>query len=309
MCSRFVEAPRLTAALNRVGAKRIVIGHTTALSRNVQQRLSGRIYEIDTGMLNFAYGGSGNALVFDDGKVRVVNEDRGKKVDVSEHPLQVGYQNDAISEEDLAVLLERGRIVAVAAEGAEWQLVQVSTGNVSVFASFRAVPPGSRSMPELAAYRLDRLLRLGMVPVTVSRKIDGREGALQFVPGVTLTERERVAAGEGKDAVCPVGEQVDTMHVFDALIHNLARSPSSMVYDRSNWQLMLVDHENAFSSVDTLPAYLVAMGLTVGEEWRDALGTLDDSVLRAELGDVLDKERLRALGRRRDALISMSNKR
>jgi hypothetical protein len=97
------------------------------------------------------------------------------------------------------------------------------------------------------------------------------------------------------------------MLVFDALVHNAARSPSSMVYDREEWSLMLVDHENAFSGDESLPAELVKVGLTVSDEWRAALDALSDRVLRKELGDVLDKERLRALGKRRDALISLGN--
>jgi hypothetical protein len=167
---------------------------------------------------------------------------------------------------------------------------------------------GARSFaPELAAYRLDRQLQLGMVPVTVRRTIDGRPGTLQFLPGVTLTERERVAAGQGKEAICPVGRQIDAMLVFDALVHNVARSPSSMVYDREEWSLMLVDHENAFSTDESLPADLVNVGLVVSDEWRAALLALSDKVLRRELGDALDKQRLRALGKRRDALISLGD--
>jgi len=306
-CNRFVEAPRLTAALNSIGANRIVIGHTTAVTRSVQERMGGRVFEIDTGMLNHVYGGSGNALVFDNGDVSVLNQDRDRKVWPLEHPLQIGYDERTISEDDLATLFETGRVTAVAAEGAEWQLLQVSSGDLSVFASFRALPEGSRFAPEAAAYRLDRLLRLGMVPVTVSREIAGRKGTLQLLPGVTLTERERVAAGQGSAALCPVESQIDAMLVFDALVHNVARSPSSMVYDRKNWALMLVDHDDAFSADGSLPADLVNVGLTVGDEWRAALQALDDKVLRAELGDVLDKRRLRALGKRRDALISLGD--
>jgi hypothetical protein len=43
--------------------------------------------------------------------------------------------------------------------------------------------------------------------------------------------------------------------------------------------------------------------LVIGDQWRAALINLDDEALRTGLGDVLDKERLAALGNRRDALI------
>jgi len=306
-CNRFVESPQLSAALEELGAKRIVVGHTTTITRHVQQRLNGRVIQIDTGMLSEVYGGSGNALVIEGGQASVVREKGGARVLPLEHAMQVGYQDAAISEAVIGQVLEAGQISAVIAEGAEWQLVQVTDGNLTVLASFRALPGERGFAPELAAYRLDRQLQLGMVPVTVRRTIDGRPGTLQFLPGVTLTERERVAAGQGKEAICPVGRQIDAMLVFDSLVRNVGRSPSSMVYDREEWSLMLVDHENAFSTDESLPADLVSVGLIVGDEWRAALLTLSDKVLRKELGDALDKQRLRALGKRRDALISLGD--
>ncbi|MDH3620700.1 MAG: metallophosphoesterase [Gammaproteobacteria bacterium] len=302
-CNRFVEAPTLNAVLAEVGATRVVVGHSTAVSRTVQRRLGDRVFEIDTGMLNRVYGGSGNALVLEGNTVSVVNQDGSEVVELLDQPIQVGYRDTDFSEDDLAQVLETGQIVAVAAEGPDWRLVQVSEGDVSVLASFRALPGRAGFAPELAAFRLDRLLRLGMVPVTVQRNIDGREGTLQFIPGVTLTERERVASGKGQDAACPLRGQYDAMLVFDALVNNVSRTPSSMVYDPDGWLLMLVDNENAFAEFNGDLNQLRRFGALIGDEWQAALRELDDDVLRTELGEVLDSRRLRALGRRRDALI------
>ncbi len=307
MCNRFVEVPGLTAALDEIGASRIVVGHTTSVSRQIQSRLGGRVYEIDTGMLNSVYGGSGNALVFESGQVSVVNQHLGAGYAPLEDPIQVGYEEGAVSEDDIAELLRTGEVSAVAAEGAEWQLVQIATENMSLFASFRALPGASEFAPELAAYRLDRALKLEMVPVTVRRSIAGRAGTLQFAPGVTITERERVAAGRGAQAICGVERQIGAMLVFDALINNEARSPSSMVYDRNEWLLMLLDHENAFSADESLPVDVVNVGLDVNDEWRVALRELDNKTLQLALGDSLNKDRLKALGKRRDALLSLND--
>ncbi len=98
------------------------------------------------------------------------------------------------------------------------------------------------------------------------------------------------------------------MYVYDALIHNPARTPLSMLYNPDNWQLMLVNHENSFSTKKDRPAYLENVALALGDQWRTALLELDDERLRAELGDVLDKGRLKALAKRRDALIEGSNR-
>jgi len=93
------------------------------------------------------------------------------------------------------------------------------------------------------------------------------------------------------------------MYVFDALINNEGRSPSSMLYSPDDWLLVLVDHGRAFGVNPGHPEYLEDMELEVGDQWRAALGKLDDDVLRSELGDVLNEDQLAALARRRDDLL------
>jgi hypothetical protein len=96
------------------------------------------------------------------------------------------------------------------------------------------------------------------------------------------------------------------MYVFDSLVLNNERTLSSMSYSPDDWLLMLVDHDKSFSTGTGRPAYLDGVELAIGDQWREAMLALDDEVLRTELGDVLDEERLAALGKRRDALVSGS---
>jgi len=65
-CNSLIEGDSLNAALDVVGAQRVVIGHTPTITRRVQQRMNGRIVEIDTGMLKKNYNGSGHALIIED---------------------------------------------------------------------------------------------------------------------------------------------------------------------------------------------------------------------------------------------------
>ncbi len=305
-CNRLIEGDALNVALSAIGATRAVIGHTTTITRRVQQRMNGRIVEIDTGMLKANYEGSGNALIIEDGELSVVNQDGTSDLLPITHPMRVGHESMAIDDDALASILANGTIVDSSADGAAWKLVQVASDDQAVFAYFRALSKEEDFVPELAAYKLDRMLRLGMVPVTVRREIAGQQGTLQFVPAATLTERERVADGEGWRASCSLERQMGAMHVFDALIHNTSRTPSSMVYSPDDWLLMLVDHENSFAATEGRPTYLENIELAVGDQWRTALLELDDEALRAELGDVLDEGRLTALVKRRDVLIGES---
>jgi len=304
-CNSLIEGDDLNTALGRIGATRIVFGHTTTITRRIQQRMNGRIIEIDTGMLKASYQGSGNALIIEDGVLTVVNQNGATDLSPIAHPMRVG---NGVDDDALASILTTGTIVDPKMDGAAWKLVQVAAGEKTVFAYFNALPREKGFVPELAAYRLDRMLGLYMVPVTVRREIAGQPGTLQFVPAAMLSERERVADGKGRRTSCSLDKQRGAMYVFDALIHNPVRTPLSMLYSPDNWQLMLVNHENSFSINIERPTYLNNIELTIGGQWRTALLEIDDEKLRINLGDVLDKGRLAALAKRRDALIEDSNR-
>ena len=306
-CSEVIEGDVLDRALEAVGASRVVIGHTTTKTLQVQQRLGGRVVEIDTGMLNETYGGSGNVLVIENGVLRTINENGTVGAAPVPHPQRVGHSSIDVDEAGIARILTTGQIVDVAAAGAAWRLVKVVLEDTTIDAVFRVLPAEMNFVPELAAYKLDRLLGLGMIPVTVRRDIAGVAGTLQFVPKLALTERARVAAGRGADPACALGKQRDAMLVFDALVYNDRRSPSTILFDPGDWQLMLVDHEGAFGVSAQLPANLAGTDLVVGNAWRAALRALDDDVLRRELAGELSAERLQALARRRDALIALAD--
>jgi hypothetical protein len=140
----------------------------------------------------------------------------------------------------------------------------------------------------------------------VEREIAGIQGTLQLFPVNTMTEAERVASGNAAQASCSLGKQTGAMHVFDALINNLERTPSSMLYSRGDSSLVLVSHERSFGTDPGQSVYRKDLYRAVSDQWRSALSELNDEVLRKELGDVLDDDRLAALGVRRDALLNES---
>jgi len=305
-CTSLIEADRLDTALAELGATRVVIGHTTTVTRRVQQRMDGRIVEIDTGMLKSNYEGSGNALIIENGELTVINQDGSTDLLPIAHPMRVGHKSVAINEVELAGILATGSIVRSSEVGAPWKVVQVAEDDKIAYAYFNELPSAASFVPELAAYKLDRMLGLGMIPVTVRREIDGQQGTLQFVPPGTMTERERVAGEAGWAAPCDIERQMAAMYVFDVLVHNDARTLSSMLYSPDDWLLMLVDHEDSFGVATGRPTYLDDVELVIGNQWRAAMLKLTDDVLRAELGGVLDEDRLAALGERRDALVRES---
>jgi len=303
-CSALIEADRLEEVLASIGAQRVVIGHTPTYGRHILQRFDGTVIEVDTGMLNGYYKGSGNALIIEGDQIAVVNESGARDLVPLPHPRHVGQRPVAgLQAEDIERILQHGNIVTTVKDGSGSEIVTVSDGGNTLNAVF-AARGGRGFYPEVAAYRLDLLLGLDMVPVTVMRQVGRSEGSLRFrVPG-SIDETQRQSRGLGGGAQCPLTDQWEAMPVFDALIFNEGRSLQSIRYSPDTWQLLLTAHQHAFSTSRGRPKFLEGKDLVLTGRWRKALESLTDDVLTEHLADVLDKKRISALAKRRDELLA-----
>jgi hypothetical protein len=100
---------------------------------------------------------------------------------------------------------------------------------------------------EIAAYELDKVLGLGMVPPTVPRSIKGRKGCLQlWVTGTVMAKFE----DEFPD-VENWREQVSVMWLFDDLIANIDRHLNNAMVS-PDFNLMLIDNSKTFRYQKTL---------------------------------------------------------
>ena len=202
-----------------------------------------------------------------------------------------------------AALLLSGDLANEREDATGRKVVTVSDGKRSIDAVF-SKRKGRDVYPELAAYQLDRLLELKMVPVTVKRKVGRSEGSLQFLPPKLSNEQQRSETGRGGSAQCPLDQQWSAMYVFDVLIRNEGRTPERIRYRTDDWQLILVGHERAFGRGSDRPRHLENVDLEIGDGWRSALTALSDEVIEREFADAMDKRRRSALAARRDALLA-----
>jgi hypothetical protein len=96
---------------------------------------------------------------------------------------------------------------------------------------------------EIAAYKMDRLLDLNMVPPTVERRVSGELASLQ------LWVNDSRLLNSVNQAECPKPEawakQVCRQRVFDNLIANIDRNEGNLLVD-GEWNLILIDHSRAF---------------------------------------------------------------
>lgn len=302
-CGGLIEEQRLNETLQAIGATRVVVGHTPTPNRRVMERFDGRVIEVDTGMLNAYYRGTGNALVIENGELLAYEQSGTEPYAPIAQERRVGWRPGNLSADDLEVLLETGEIVSQSEDETGRSLVQVSDGTNTVTAIF-SKRQSKGFYPDVAAYRLDRLLSLDMVPVTAMRKVGKSEGSLQFLPDKLMDEGQRSQSGRGSSARCPLPWQWDAMYAFDVLIYNEGRSLQRMLYDPSQWSLILVEHDRAFKNAKGRPRHLKNVPVDITDGWQVALTELDDDVLAEQFADVLDSRRLKALGNRRDELLA-----
>ena len=155
----------------------------------------------------------------------------------------------------------------------------------------------------VAAYRLDRLLGLGMTPVSVERRCSGRPGAVTWwIDDVLMLEADR-----WRDKIEPPdtrtwNHQVYQSRLFNELVYNTDANVGNMVIDK-DWSLWLIDFTRSFRTNKQLrkPGALTNQ---VDKRIWEALQRLDEGSLRQAMDGVLMKGEIRGVIGRRNAIVA-----
>ncbi|MDH3647794.1 MAG: metallophosphoesterase [Gammaproteobacteria bacterium] len=287
LCHPLLETAVTTAALNKLEVDRVVVGHTPTTDHRVTMRMDNRVVLLDTGMLGFYYKGVPSALVMKNDQINIVYP-KGSPKDPS-----------ALDDPDLEQFL---REAPYSFDEATNSVVLRQAGR-ELSAVFRAKKDAPNYAKEIAAYRIDRLLELRMVPVTVERKIAGRLGMLSLRSQDYIDESERLNAGTPIPAWCASGNDYDLMYAFDGLVGNEGRTRQSMLYFGPDVSLHLTGFGRAFGTRPDLPAYLDNAELSLAPELVRRLEMLNEDSLGGELTSLLSKRQIRAVLKRRDVML------
>ena len=172
-------------------------------------------------------------------------------------------------------------------------------GGLVEAAAWKVLPPGRSNgywesyKSEIAAYELDKLLAMDMVPPSVEKEVRGDRGAaiLWVKPVRPWKEVEPLPKPSkwNREAV--------RMKMFDNLICNPDRNAGNLIVD-NDWNLYLIDHSRAFITDKKLPFTMIR----IDKELWERMLALDEPTLSASLGKWIDRGAVQAILKRRDAM-------
>ncbi len=152
----------------------------------------------------------------------------------------------------------------------------------------------------IAAYRLNRLLGLDMVPVSVERRIAGKRAAVTWwVDDVQMMELDRHQQGTVPPDSGKWSELVSRIRVFNQWVGNADPNMGNILIT-DDWDLWMIDFTRAFNPIKRLTAKLPSR---IERRLYERLAAVSLEQLSEELGDVLSKREIRALLSRRDRIL------
>lgn len=158
----------------------------------------------------------------------------------------------------------------------------------------------------VAAYRLDRLLELGMVPPSVERIFNSKKGAFTWwVDDVLMDESARLKQKVESPSPRRWNEQMWHVRLFDQLIFNVDRNLGNLLIDKE-WRIWMIDHSRAFRLFDEpkTPGNLARCDRKV----VDRLKALDRATLISTMKDYLTPPEIDTLLKRRDVIVQILEK-
>jgi hypothetical protein len=145
------------------------------------------------------------------------------------------------------------------------------------------------------------MLDLNMVPPSVERRTGGSTGAVTWwVDDVAMTELDRQRKSVAPPDAADWTRQMNTVRVFDQLIHNTDRNMGNLVIT-ADWKIWMIDHTRAFRLIPSCPNK--NMLRTIDRNLLEKLRSLDPQQVRTRLAPYLQVNEIKSLLARRDEIV------
>jgi hypothetical protein len=153
---------------------------------------------------------------------------------------------------------------------------------------------------EIAAYELDKMLDLGMVPPTIEKQHRHEIGSAQlWVDRCVLLKTKANQTAPDPRAW---NRQVYRQRVWDNLIANIDRNEGNLLVDE-NWNLVLIDHSRAFTGLNNLKNPMIR----IDRPFYERLKALTAEDVKTRLRGLL-MDGPKPLLKRRDAIVAHFDK-
>lgn len=154
----------------------------------------------------------------------------------------------------------------------------------------------------IAAYRLDKLMDLNMIPVSIERKIPGIGSAAVtwWVDDILMDEVTRHKKKIDPPDQLDWNRQMYIVRVFDQLIYNTDRNLQNLLMTK-DWQLWMIDHTRAFRMHKSLKEQKNLV--QCDRRLLDALRRLDRTTLERECDQYLTTTEITGTLARRDLIV------
>jgi len=148
---------------------------------------------------------------------------------------------------------------------------------------------------DVAAYEMDKLLELDMVPPVVQKRYEGKLGrASMWVPDCTVWKIDEPVKGPDQAAWT---RQVVRMKMFDNFIGNTDRNQGNLLVDKA-YNLILIDHGRAFTAGKKLVS---PMSLIDPDLWdrmqaltKEQLEPLQELLMKGQIKKILERRKVMA---------------
>lgn len=158
----------------------------------------------------------------------------------------------------------------------------------------------------VAAYKVDRLLGLNLVPVSVARNHERRPAAFTWwIDDVQMDEQERLKTKVVVPDPIRWNREMSLVRLFDQLIGNTDRNLGNLLIG-NDWRIWAIDHTRAFRLAASVRT---PQNVTICDRQVLArIKALDRPTLQREIGAMMHTNEIAALLARRNEIVTLLEK-